>query len=81
MIRATARRVGGIVGSLTAGVALVVTLVMLAPPAVQPADQADAAGRPIWLLLGGGCGLPVALFYGWVAGAWVAGLLAGRRVR
>lgn len=70
---ADVRRVGGIVGCVAAGGAVVVALALLAPADALPGEQADAAGRPIWLLLGGGCVAPVAMFYGWLVGAWVAG--------
>lgn len=73
MIPAEARRAGGIIGCAAAGVAVVVILLLLAPAEVPPAEQADAAGRSIWLLLGGGCVVPAGMFYGWLVGAWVAG--------
>lgn len=81
MIPATARRIGGIIGCVAAGVAVVVTLYLLAPASARPAAQADAAGPAIWLLLGGGCVVPAAMFYGWLVGAWVAGRVARSKSR
>lgn len=78
MIPATVRRLGGIAGAVAAGVAVGVVLYLNAPGADR---RADAAGPAAWLLLGGGCVLPVAMFYGWLAGAWVAGRLVRPKSR
>lgn len=68
MTRPQARYLGGLVGCVLAGLATPVGLYLLAPP-----RAAEEQGPQRWLLVGGGCLVPVALFYGWVLGAWLAG--------
>lgn len=68
MSRPQARYVGGLVGCLLAGAATVFGLYLKSPPVA-----AEEQGPQRWLLVGGACVLPAALFYGWVAGAWLAG--------
>ena len=54
------------------GLAAVVGLYLQAPP-----RAADEQGPQRWLLVGGACVLPAALFYGW----WLGTFLAGKVVR
>ena len=68
MSRTQVRYAGGLTGCVLAGVATILGLYLKAPPVV-----ADEQGPQRWLLVGGACVLPAALFYGWVAGAFVAG--------
>lgn len=68
MSRTQVRYAGGLAGCVLAGVATVVGLYLASPP-----RAAEEQGPQRWLLVGGACVLPAALFYGWVAGAFVAG--------
>ncbi len=70
MTRPQARYLGGLIGCVLLGVTTVIGLYLLAPPRV-----ADEQGPQRWLLVGGGCLVPVSLFYGWVLGAVIAGRL------
>jgi hypothetical protein len=66
--REQARYAGGLAGCVVLGLGTVVGLYLAAPP-----RAAGEQGPQRWLLLGGACVVPAALFYGWVLGAWVAG--------
>lgn len=68
MNRYQARYAGGVAGSVAGLLLTLVGLYLSLPP-----RNTGEAGPQRWLLLGGACGLPVSLFYGWVVGAYLAG--------
>ena len=68
MSRDRAKYLGGLVGCALCGLATLAGLYRFAPP-----RAADEQGPQRWLLLGGACVLPAALFYGWVMGSYLVG--------